>query len=181
MLSDADIAKYISDGSISIIGDDLYIGPASVDLHLDNRMKCLSEHRTVALDSAVDNSGAFESYDGWDELIVYPGGFYVLSTVENITLGSNIAGFVHGRSSLARIGLNIHMAGFVDPGFSGTITLEVTNFTEVPIILRKNMRIGQMTFIRTESASMIPYNLKKDSKYRNQSGPTLSKIHQDEN
>lgn len=180
MFSDVDIEDAIAEGDIKIIGPDLYIGPASVDLHLDNKMKCLSITRQVALDSSIDNSDAFESYDGWDELIIHPGGFYVLSTVENITLANGIAGFVHGRSSLARIGLNIHMAGFVDPGFSGNVTLEVTNFTGVPIILKKNMRIGQMTFIRTESMSRTPYNLKKDSKYNNQSGPTLSKIHQDE-
>lgn len=185
MLSDRDIRLALLKRQIAITGlDNLYVGPASVDLHLDNRAKII--HNTVdelngvnEIDTNIDNSRMFEDYNDWNVLRVFPGEFYVLSTVEKITLDAEHAGFVHGRSSLARIGLNIHMAGFVDPGFSGNITLEVTNFTSKPIVLYKHMRIGQMTFIKTNTPCEVPYNKKADSKYMGQSGPTLSKIDHD--
>ena len=111
---------------------------------------------------------------------ILPGEFYILSSVEKFKLGRSIAGFVHGRSSLARNGLNIHMAGFVDPGFEGNITLEVTNFTKRPIKLQKHMRVGQMVFMKTGMPVQTSYAEKKDSKYNHQSGPTLTKISEDQ-
>lgn len=185
MLSDADIQNKIGAGAIQIEGSsDLYIGPASVDLHLDNKAKILlSSDEDVGswgiIDTKKNNDVKFETYNGWERIFILPGLFYILSTTEHVTLSNKIAGFVHGRSSLARLGLNIHMAGFVDPGFSGTITLEVTNFTQRQIILYRDMRIGQMTFIETDTPSLIPYNEKKDSKYVGQQGPTLSKLYND--
>jgi len=146
---------------------ELYIGPSSIDLHLDNRAKiCVGE-------------GKFEDYNDWDELVVHPGEFYVLSTVEKLSLGRSIAGFVQGRSSLARIGLNIHLAGFVDPGFEGNITLEVSNFTKYPIRIKKHQRICQIVIMRTSSSVDISYAEKPDAKYQNQHGPTLSKINEE--
>ena len=90
-----------------------------------------------------------------------------------------MAGYLQGRSSIARIGLNIHAAGFADPGFEGNLTLEVVNFTNYPIVLKKHTRIGQMTFQRTGRPCEVPYGAKKDSKYQGQVGPTLTKVHED--
>ena len=102
-----------------------------------------------------------------------------MSTKETLTFSNSIAGFLQGRSSVARIGLNIHAAGFFDPGFSGTATLEVTNFTQITIILYENMRICQMVFVKVAIPSSDNYGIRKESKYQGQKGPTLSKIHED--
>jgi dCTP deaminase len=178
MLSDQDIKRVLDRREIMVSGAP-YIGPASVDFHLDNKCKVLKMDAEGILMCDGTNDDKFENLDDWNDLIVYPDEFYILSTKEKITLDNNHAGFVYGRSSLARIGLNIHMAGFVDPGFSGNITLEVTNFTRLPIKLNHGMRIGQMVFIRTDSPCLVPYSRKADAKYQGQSGPTLSKIQKD--
>lgn len=168
ILSDREIKKELQKESgllgieIDTHGLELYIGPSSIDLHLDNKAKIEKE------------DGSFGDHNDWDELIVYPGEFYVLSTVEKIKLGRQMAGFVHGRSSLAREGLNVHLAGFVDPGFEGNITLEVTNFKKNAIRLKKHLRICQLILMRTGTPVDISYPEKPDSKYQFQVGPTLS-------
>lgn len=186
MLSDRNIYSAIKDGKIKVGGVEgkVAIGPASVDLHLDNKAQILqatnmSEMEGRVLDIKKDNSKSFHQYNGWHRLIIKPGDFYVLSTIEKIELNSLHSGFVHGRSSLARLGLNIHMAGFVDPGFCGNITLEVTNFTKIPIVIYHGTRIGQMTFMKLDSPSEIDYGSKLDSKYQGQEGPTLSRSNED--
>jgi len=180
ILTDRDIKLALEHQEINIEGvKDPYIGPASVDLHLDNRARYSYSHTAEKIDTSIDNDHLFGTDDGWEKLMLLPGAFYILSTIEVIGLNSQHAGFVHGRSSLARLGLNIHMAGFVDPGFKGNITLEVTNFTNLPIVLHKGMRIGQIVFMKAMTPAAMPYNLKYDSKYHGQSGPTLSRIEHD--
>lgn len=183
LLSDHDIKIEMQKGEIIIEGSDaLYIGPSSVDMHLDNVSKILTrelENTGHSIYVGEDSSEAFKEHSDWDEITIHPGEFYILSTVEKITLGDDIAAFVQGRSSIARLGINIHAAGFIDPGFSGNITLEVTNFTSIPIVIPKNTRICQLVFMYTCSPCDVPYNMKKDSKYMNQTGPTLTEIHKD--
>lgn len=180
LLSDHDIKIEMDKGEIIIIGsDELYIGPSSVDLHLDNVSKILTRGVDRTIYVGKDASKEFIEQSDWDEITIHPGEFYILSTIEKITLGDDIAAFVQGRSSIARLGINIHAAGFIDPGFSGNITLEVTNFTSVPIVIPKNTRICQLVFMYTCSPCDVPYNMKKDSKYMNQAGPTLTEIHKD--
>jgi len=188
LLSDLDIKKEIEDGNISIEGlSELYIGPCSVDMHLDNNAviagkKFGETHSTNPIINVTDPESTkeyFTDYNDWSEIKIFPGEFYIMSTVEAITLPDNIAAFVQGRSSLARLGVNIHAAGFVDPGFSGNITLEVTNFTSIPIIIPKNTRICQLVFQYTKTSCEVPYGKKKDSKYQNQQGPTQTKISED--
>lgn len=189
ILSDYDIGTAIDKGEIKIESDlPLYLGPCSVDLHLDNKAFILSEKKMLELpegDRMLDIAhkerakDLFEEYSGWDGIIIHPGEFYILSSVEKITFDKSTVGFIQGRSSIARMGLNIHAAGFFDAGFSGTATLEVTNFTKYPIHIPKHTRICQMVFARTETPCMVSYAQKVDSKYQGQSGPTLSEVHQD--
>lgn len=178
ILSDVEIKEALKNGEIKIEGvDDLYIGPGSVDLHMDDKAKILFSSRPIYLKE--DCSSHFRDIDIYEDITIHPGEFYVLSTKERLTFSGGIAGFIQGRSSLARLGINIHAAGFFDPNFSGTATLEVTNFTKAPIRIPKNTRICQMVFIRTGKQAECGYDKKKDSKYQNQSGPTLTKINKD--
>ncbi len=178
VLSDVDIFRGISDGTLNIESvEKLHVGPSSVDLTLFGTAKRISE-RTEVIDSSVKDCVKYDEV-GFDSITINPGDFYILSTNEKITIGKNIAAFVCGRSSLARIGLNVHMAGFVDPGFSGTITLEVANFTRRPIVLYKGMRICQFVFMKTTSECALGYGEKKGSKYQGQMEPGTSKIYQD--
>lgn len=180
ILSDRDIRKELAKGNLFSGDKELYIGPSSVDLHLDNKAWILvPSNSDEIMDCKQDNSKFFESYDNWDNLVIHPGEFYILSTNEKVILPDNIAGFLQGRSSLARLGLNIHAAGFFDPGFSGNATLEVSNFTNIPIKIYPGMRICQMVFVYTYGPAS-GYKGKSDAKYSGQSGPTLTKIHLDQ-
>ncbi len=184
ILSDVEIWEALNKQEIKIEFPDgnmkdLYVGPSSVDLHLDNHARILDNKLEIPIRMDEDSSKYFREYKGWDDIIIHPGEFYILSTVEKLTFNESIAGFIQGRSSVARLGINVHAAGFFDPKFSGTATLEVTNFTNSPIIIPKNTRICQMVFVRTGKESKIGYDEKMDSKYYKQMGPTVSKIHQD--
>lgn len=180
ILSDKEIKNMLESKELIIDTPDLYIGPSSVDMHLDNKAMIFVKGElksVIRIDEG--NSDSFKEYNDWDELTIYPNEFYILSTVERFKLADNIVGFVQGRSSIARAGISIHMAGFIDCGFEGNVTLEVTNFTNCPIVIPKNTRIGQIVFARTGEPAEIPYSKKKDSKYQGQSGPTITSIHKD--
>lgn len=183
ILSDVEIKEALEKEDLKIEGvEDLYVGPSSVDLHLDNTALILDKTKTEGIKSIrtdKDSSEYFTEHKDWKEITIYPDEFYILSTREKLTFNSSIAGFIQGRSSIARLGINIHNAGFFDPNFSGTATLEVTNFTRIPITIPADTRICQMVFIRTGKSSENGYHKKKDSKYQGQSGPTLTKIHKD--
>lgn len=180
ILSDGEIREELLNGDLEITGvNDIYKGPSSVDMHLDNKARIFKRNSQsfIRLDDNIKDN--FIEHNDWDEIIIHPGKFYILSTVERFELPDDLVGFVQGRSSIARAGISIHMAGFVDAGFKGNITLEVTNFTNCPIIVPKNTRIGQIVFARMGKKAEIPYGMKKDSKYQNQSGPTITSIHKD--
>lgn len=183
ILSDYDIKKAISEGKIEITGHELYIGPCSVDLHLENKAMILSSnltsHRYLDISQKDKSADLFEEYKDWDYIDIMPGEFYILSTIERLKFSDDVVGFIQGRSSIARMGINIHCAGFFDAGFEGTATLEVTNFTRYPIRIPKDTRICQMVFAKTITPSEVPYSKKYDSKYMGQSGPTLTKAYHD--
>jgi len=180
VLSNIDIEKAIKDKEIKIKGfRPIYIGSSSIDLHLGNRVNILMlDGKHWAMDTRDKKTLIFKEYR-FKRLVIYPDKFYLVSTKESITFGNSITGFLQGRSSLARLGLNVHCAGFFDVGFSGTATLELTNFTKKPIILYEGMRICQMVFVKTISPSSIPYYKKKDAKYNKQINPEKSKIYED--
>ena len=177
MMSDIEIHEAIGKDEIKIEGvKDLHIGPSSIDLHLDNKARILSysESGIDIRDANLDDN--FVENNDWNSIAIAPGGFYLLSTKEKITLADDIGAFVQGRSSIGRLGINIHCAGYCDVGFSGTITLEVSNFTSRTVILPVNTRICQLVFFRTGIPAQIPYGKKPGAKYQNQSGPTITKI-----
>lgn len=180
ILSDKDIRAAIKSKDIILSSPSpLYIGPASLDLHLKGTAKRLKKGFDVVLDCHKDNSEHFEEFE-FEDLVVEPNDFFILSTIEQIGFSRKMAGFIQGRSSLARLGLNIHAAGFFDPGFFGTATLEVSNFTSRPIVIYNGMRICQMVFAPTSSPVEVSYADKKDQKYNGQIVPTLSRIHQED-
>lgn len=163
--------------------DAVYVGPSSLDLHLDNKAKILRKPSHGWLVDPIHITdpaliGRFDEYNGWDDITIFPGEFYILHTKEYLRFPKDLAGFIQGRSSLARLGINIHAAGFFDPGFEGTATLEVTNFTSVPIIIPQNTRIAQMVFMRAEGVD-IDYSQKKDHKYLGQNEPQLTRVFDD--
>ena len=195
VLSDVEIHEALRWGSIDISGMDgePYVGPSSVDLHLDNKALVLDDAKVrystfknndslfTGIDTADSrkSSDLFSPFNGWDAIVLMPGEFYILSTIERIRFPDDVCGFIQGRSSLARIGINVHNAGFFDAGFAGTATLEVTNLTKYPIKIAKGTRICQMVFVRQGKSSMVPYHAKKDKKYYEQHGPTLTKMYSD--
>ncbi len=178
LLSDRDIKKSLKNKELIITGHKpLYIGSSSVDLHLSNVVKILTDDNKP-IDTKRKETIVFKKWK-FKKLVIFPEEFYIVSTKEKIVFPNNIAGFLQGRSSMGRLGLNVHCAGYFDVGFSGTATLELTNFTKKPIILYAGMRICQMVFIRTESPAQMSYAQKKDSKYFGQIEPEESKIYED--
>ena len=180
ILSDKKIKELISKGEIKIERKEgeLYIGPSSIDLHLSGTAKLIDFPPDGIIDTYDKNSIRYRTFE-FEELIIQPGDFFLLSTEEKITLSKSTAGFVSGRSSMARVGVNVHCAGFVDPQFSGTITMEVSNFTNYPIKLHRGMRLCQIVILLTTDPVEIGYGEKKDSKYQNQIDPGESKIYKD--
>lgn len=178
ILSDRDIKKAMKLGKLLITGfEELYIGPSSVDLHLSRKAKRL-KNNTDLLDQKFNNGDKFSDVVD-DEFIISPGQFWLMSTIETISFPNGVCGFVQGRSSIGRLGLQIHCAGFVDAGFKGQITLEVTNVTSVPIRIYAGSRICQMVFVETKTVAEIGYADKKDQKYSGQVGPTVTKSQED--
>lgn len=195
ILSDGEIRESINSGELEVSGwPEVYIGPSSLDMHLDNKAMILDENKVrysliedehgisrTGLDASESSKSSqlFSSHNDWEFIVLHPREFYILSTVERIKFSDGIVGFIQGRSSIARIGINVHTAGYFDAGFEGTATLEVTNLTQYPIKLMKHTRICQMVFARTGRPAEVPYNKKKDQKYHGQSGPTVTSIHKD--
>lgn len=185
ILNDLEIKAAILSGDIKISNWEgaEHVGPSSLDLHLDNKAFVLDKYkceesgkRTLHLKD--DMTEFYSKIDGWEEITLMPGEFYILSTVEKIKFPRNLAGFVQGRSSIARAGIQVHAAGFVDPGFEGTITLEVSNLTPFPITVPKHTRICQMVFATCNDAG-IAYDERPDSKYQGQTGPVISRAEKD--
>ena len=159
------------------------IQPASIDVRLSNIFQVLDNSQFPhAIDPAQDNSPSFDRVpiprDGYFTL--NPHTFALASTVEKFTMPEDLAGRFEGKSSLGRLGLLTHItAGFIDPGFQGHITLELSNVTNRPIKLYPGMKIGQMCFIKMDGAVSTPYGMiGLGSHYQGQSEPQISKSHE---
>ena len=183
MLSDRDIRAAIESGRVQISGGsgDPYIHASSMDLHLSNIFK-VYEHSKFAvldpknMDSFRDNMRTIQ-VEGEEPFLVQPGEFVLGVTQEKITVPDDLVVRVEGRSSLGRLGIIVHStAGFVDPGFSGTITLEISNLNRLPIALYPGMRICQLAFTQMTSPAEMPYNKKPFSKYQGQVVPEESRL-----
>ena len=184
VLSDRTIRREIAEGRIVVNPIDLDdVQPASIDLHLDNRFLVFSNSRQPYIDvrKPLDNLTESVEIDGATPFMLHPGEFALGSTQEHIELPDDLVARLEGKSSLGRIGLLIHStAGFVDPGWQGRLTLELSNVARLPIALYQGMKIGQISFLRlTEPAARLYGSPELGSKYQGQSGPTASRFHRD--
>lgn len=131
----------------------------------------------IRLGDSYSNEYTGEIFENQDEIVIEPWTFYLGHTKDTISMPDDLSAMVSGRSSFGRKGLIIHStAGWIDSGFNGSITLEMFNLSNEPIVLEPGVRIGQVVFFEMSSASDVPYNEKEDAKYNNQEGPTQSRV-----
>ena len=180
LLSDRDILAEIDKGRVLLEPfDPGMVQPSSVDLRLDRLFRVFENHRYPHIDPAEDQPELTRLVEPEDDepFILHPGEFVLGSTYEVITLPDDIAARLEGKSSLGRLGLLTHStAGFIDPGFSGHVTLELSNVATLPIKLWPGMKIGQLCFFRLSSPAEHPYGSDRyGSRYQGQRGPTPSR------
>jgi len=180
LLSDRDIRAEITAGRVGLNPfDEAMVQPSSVDVRLDRFFRVFENHRYPHIDPAAEQPELTRLVEptGEEPFILHPGEFALASTYEVVTLPDDVAGRLEGKSSLGRLGLLTHStAGFIDPGFSGHVTLELSNVATLPIKLWPGMKIGQLCLFRLSSAAEHPYgSAKYGSRYQGQRGPTPSK------
>jgi dCTP deaminase len=183
LLSDRDITAELEAGRIGLDPLDLaMIQPSSMDVRIDRFFRLFDNHKYPFIDPAEDQPELTRLIDVDDDrpFILHPGEFVLGSTFELITLPDDIAARLEGKSSLGRLGLLTHStAGFIDPGFSGHVTLELSNVATLPIKLWPGMKIGQLCFFRLSSPAEHPYGTGTyGSRYQGQRGPTASRSFQ---
>ena len=180
LLSDRDIRAEIQSGRVGLDPfEEAMIQPSSVDVRLDRYFRVFENHRYPFIDPAVEQPELTREVAtvGDEPFVLHPGEFVLASTFEVITLPDDIAGRLEGKSSLGRLGLLTHStAGFIDPGFSGHITLELSNVANLPVTLHPGMKIGQLCLFQLSSPAEHPYgSAKYGSRYQGQRGPTPSR------
>jgi dCTP deaminase len=180
LLSDRDIKSELDSGRIALDPyEPVMIQPSSIDVRLDRFFRLFSNHKYPFIDPAEDQPDLTHlvEVDGDQPFILHPGEFVLGSTYERVTLPDDIAARLEGKSSLGRLGLLTHStAGFIDPGFTGHVTLELSNVATLPIKLWPGMKIGQMCFFRLTSPAEKPYgSADYSSRYQGQRGPTASR------
>jgi dCTP deaminase len=184
VLSDRDIRASIADGRIGIKPyDERDLQPSSVDLHLDRSFRVFRNNRYPYIDVRAPQPDLTEllRVDDEEPFILHPGEFVLGQTLEWVELPDDLVARLEGKSSLGRLGLLIHStAGYVDPGWKGNLTLELSNVANLPIALYYGMKIGQISFFRMSSAVERPYGSRElGSKYQGQSTPTASEFYRD--
>ncbi|MEV0623109.1 dCTP deaminase [Nonomuraea sp. NPDC050404] len=180
LLSDRDILAEIKAGRLAVDPfDPEMIQPSSIDVRLDRFFRVFENHRYPHIDPSIEQPDLTRMVEpqGDDPFILHPGEFVLASTYEVITLPDDLASRLEGKSSLGRLGLLTHStAGFIDPGFSGHVTLELSNVATLPIKLWPGMKIGQLCVFRLTSPAEHPYgSAKYGSRYQGQRGPTPSR------
>ena len=180
LLSDRDIRKEIESGRVGIEPFEAdMVQPSSVDVRIDRYFRVFENHRYPHIDPAEEQAELTRLVepDGADPFILHPGEFVLASTYEVVTLPDDVAARLEGKSSLGRLGLLTHStAGFIDAGFSGHVTLELSNMATLPIKLWPGMKIGQLCFFRLSSPAEAPYGSgATGSRYQGQRGPTPSR------
>lgn len=186
ILSDRDIKKSLNEGRIAVTSPEndheKNIHASSMDLRLGKYFKVYEHSKHPVLDPLKMDSFAgltklVEITNPEEPFIVHPGDFVLGVTMESVRLGDDIVARVEGRSSIGRLGIIIHStAGFVDAGFEGTITLEITNINRMPVALYPGMRVCQLAFEEMSSPAEVPYNKKASSKYQGQTLPEESRL-----
>ena len=180
LLSDKDLRAEIDTGRVRIDPyDTAMVQPSSIDVRLDRYFRVFENHRYPHIDPAVEQPDLTRMIEaqGDDPFILHPGEFVLASSYEVVTLPDDIASRLEGKSSLGRLGLLTHStAGFIDPGFSGHVTLELSNVATLPIKLWPGMKIGQLCMFRLTSPAEHPYgSAVHGSRYQDQRGPTPSR------
>lgn len=184
LLSDRDIRRQIADARIVLDPhEDAMIQPSSVDVRIDRFFRLFDNHKYAHIDPSEDQSELTRLVEvAPDEpFILHPGEFVLGSTYERVSLPDDIAARLEGKSSLGRLGLLTHStAGFIDPGFTGHVTLELSNVATLPIKLWPGSKIGQLCFFALSSAAEHPYGSGPyGNRYQGQRGPTASRSHVD--
>lgn len=191
-LCDTDILKYLNEGKIVIEprpADDLVSG-VSVDVTLGNEFRVFNDHTAAFIDlsgprdevnAALERVMSDEIYiSDSDSFFLHPGELALAVTHEKVTLPADIVGWLDGRSSLARLGLMVHVTAHrIDPGWSGRIVLEFYNSGKLPLALKPKMKIGALNFETLSAPAKNPYNSRETAKYRDQQGAVASRIDQD--
>jgi dCTP deaminase len=182
LLSDRDIRAEVDGGRVVLEPyDEAMVQPSSVDVRLDRYFRVFENHRYPHIDPSVEQPDLTRmvTTPDHDPFVLHPGEFVLASTYEVVTLPDDVAARLEGKSSLGRLGLLTHStAGFIDPGFSGHVTLELSNVATLPIMLWPGMKIGQLCFFRLSSPAEHPYGSSRyGSRYQGQRGPTPSRSH----
>ena len=179
LLSDRDIRAQLDAGRVLLDpSDPAMIQPSSVDVRIDRYFRLFDNHKYPFIDpaEAQPELTRLVEVDPDEPFILHPGEFVLASTFEVVTLPDDVAARLEGKSSLGRLGLLTHStAGFIDPGFSGHVTLELSNVATLPIKLWPGMKIGQLCFFQLSSPAERPYgSAEYGSRYQGQRGPTAS-------
>lgn len=191
-LCDKDIKKYLDEGKIAINPPpaDSMISGVTVDIRLGNKFRVFQDHQAPYIDLSGTKESMQKALNSVmsDEIVLpeneafflHPGELALAVTYESVTLPANIVGWLDGRSSLARLGLMVHVTAHrIDPGWSGNIVLEFFNGGKLPLALRPMMKIGAVSFEVMSDYAEKPYNSRTDAKYRNQDGAIASRIDAD--
>jgi dCTP deaminase len=183
LLSDRDLRSELADGGLSITPLDLArVQPASIDIRLGRLFRVFNNHDRTHVDPAEKPVGLTTLIRaGQEGFVLHPGELVLASTVERVKLGPHLAGQLHGKSSLGRLGLVVHAtAGFIDPGFDGHVTLELSSVATLPLRLWVGMLVGQLCVLRLSSPAERPYGADGlGSRYQGQQAPTESRSWKD--
>ncbi len=181
VLSDRTIREEIEAGRLVIDPfDPKALQPASVDLRLGREFRVFRNYRLPFIDvkQPMEQLTELERIDEVNPFILHPNEFVLAVTLERVELPADLVGRLDGKSSLGRLGLIVHStAGFVDPGFKGRLTLELTNVANLPIALYYGMPVSQISFARLSTPAERPYGKAAGSKYQGQTGPEPSRFY----
>ncbi|MER8186639.1 dCTP deaminase [Kitasatospora sp. NPDC094015] len=182
LLSDKDIRTEIDKGRVVLDPfEPSMVQPSSIDVRLDRYFRVFENHRYPHIDPSEEQPDLTRLVEpeGDEAFILHPGEFVLAATYERLTLPDDVASRLEGKSSLGRLGLLTHStAGFIDPGFNGHVTLELSNVATLPIKLYPGMKIGQLCLFRLSSPAEFPYGSERyGSRYQGQRGPTASRSH----
>ncbi|MFE9812389.1 dCTP deaminase [Streptomyces sp. NPDC005548] len=180
LLNDRSLRTAIADGSIGITPyEQAMLQPASIDVRLDRTFRVFDGHLYDCIDPALEQPDLTRLVEtaGGDPFVLHPGEFVLASTYERISLPDHLAARLEGKSSLGRLGLVTHStAGFIDPGFEGHVTLELSNLATLPIKLWPGMKVGQLAVFEMAGPAEFPYgSAERGSRYQGQRGPTASR------
>lgn len=192
-LCDTDIKQHLDEGKIKISPspDDSMISGLTVDIRLGNKFRVFEDHQAPFIDLSGPKAEVQKALNSVmsDEIIIekekafflHPGELALAVTYESVNLPANIVGWLDGRSSLARLGLMVHVTAHrIDPGWAGNIVLEFYNSGKLPLALRPMMKIGALSFEVLSGHAERPYNAREDAKYRDQDGAIASRISADD-